>query len=121
MKKRVGTMQRLIIREPFCGLEECCTWLVSLIPDTTGIVSAVYYPYAVNGYLTFLNPMIGLLSKQKVDMIDQHSPYTSECISLPSRTGSLIIFNSLLTHFAKCEVKDDRISLAYNAGIKWKR
>ena len=85
---------------------------------TTGIISAVYYPYAVDGCLTFLNPMIGLLSKQKVDMIDQHSPYTSECISLPARTGSLIIFNSLLMHFAKCKGKDDRISLAYNAGIK---
>lgn len=85
---------------------------------TTGIISAVYYPYAVDGNLTFLNPMVGLLSNQKFDMIDKYNPYTSEYISIPSETNHLIIFNSVLAHFAKCKTKSDRISVAYNAGIK---
>jgi len=85
---------------------------------TTSFISAVYYPHATEGYLTFLNPMVGLLAKQNIDMIDQHSPYTSECFSYPSRTGSLIIFNSLLMHFVRCESKGDRVSLAYNGIIK---
>jgi len=85
---------------------------------TTGFISAVYYPHATEGYLTFLNPMVGLLSKQDINMIDEHSPYTSECFSYPSKTGALIIFNSLLMHFVRCESNNDRVSLAYNATVK---
>ena len=85
---------------------------------TTSIISAVYYPYAKDGNLTFLNPMVGLLSNQKVDMIDEYNPYTSEHISVPSETNRLVIFNSVLSHFARCKTKSDRISIAYNAGIK---
>ncbi len=85
---------------------------------TTSFLSAVYYPHATEGCLTFLNPMVGLLLKQNIDMIDQHSPYTSECYNYPSKTGSLIIFNSLLMHFVRCEGNNDRVSLAYNAVIE---
>lgn len=85
---------------------------------TTGIISAVYYPHAVDGDLTLLNPMVGLLSNQKFDMIDEYNPYTSEYISVPSETNRLVIFNSVLSHFARCKTKSDRISIAYNADIK---
>ncbi len=34
------------------------------------------------------------------------------------KTGALIIFNSLLMHFVRCESNNDRVSLAYNATVK---
>ena len=84
---------------------------------TTSLLSAVYYPHAEDGFLNFINPMTGLLAKQNVDMIDNHSPYTSELFSYPSITGSLIVFNSMLMHFVKCKNNTERVSLAYNGTL----
>ena len=83
----------------------------------TTFLSAVYYPQAEDGEIVFVNPMAGLLSKQHLDMIDQHNPYTSECYSVPSRTGDLIIFSSMLMHFVRCPKQSNRISIAYNGTI----
>tara|TARA_R110000796_G_C14312413_1_gene406739 strand:- start:5 stop:586 length:582 start_codon:yes stop_codon:yes gene_type:complete len=84
---------------------------------TTSFLSAVYYPYAEEGFLTFINPMTGLLAGQSREMIDNHNIYSSEIYSQPSITGSLIIFNSMLMHLLKCEKNTERVSLAYNATL----
>jgi uncharacterized protein (TIGR02466 family) len=81
-------------------------------------LSAVYYPQAEDGEILFLNPMTGLLSKQRRNMIDQHNPYTSEYYSVAARTGDLIIFSSMLMHFIRCPQQSNRISIAYNGIIK---
>jgi hypothetical protein len=81
---------------------------------TTSFLSAVYYPYAEEGFLTFINPMTGLLAGQSLEMIDNHNAYSSEIFSHPSITGSLVIFNSMLMHFVRCRKDTKRVSLAYN-------
>jgi len=84
---------------------------------TTSFLSAVYYPYAEDGFLTFVNPMTGLLAGQSREIIDNHNIYSSEIYSQPSITGSLIIFNSMLVHLVKCEKNTERVSLAYNGTL----
>jgi len=85
---------------------------------TTSFLSAVYYPYAEDGFLTFINPMASLLAGQSVEMIDNHNIYSSEIYSQPSVTGSLVIFNSMLMHLVRCKKDTKRVSLAYNATIQ---
>ena len=84
---------------------------------TTSFLSAVYYPYAEDGFLTFINPTVSLLAGQSREMIDSHNIYCSEIYSQPSITGSLIIFNSMLMHYVRCEKNTERCSLAYNGII----
>jgi uncharacterized protein (TIGR02466 family) len=83
----------------------------------TTFLSAVYYPQAEDGEIVFVNPMTGLLSKQHIDMIDQHSPYTSECYSVATRRCDLIIFSSMLMHLVRCPKQSNRVSIAYNGVI----
>lgn len=82
-------------------------------------ISAVYYPYSIEGEIIFLNPMTTLISKQMGDMIDTHNEYTSEYYSFPARTGHLIVFNSMLQHMVRCS-SNERVSIAYNGDPIWK-
>ena len=84
-------------------------------------LSAVYYPQAENGEIVFVNPMAGLLSKQHGDMIDQHSPYTSEYYSVATKRCDLIIFSSMLMHLVRCPKQSNRVSIAYNGVINDKK
>jgi len=77
------------------------------------IISAVYYPYSTEGEIIFLNPGIAVTNSQKPSMIDTFNKYTSEHYCFPTRTGHLIIFNSMLQHMVRCKT-DERISIAYN-------
>ena len=77
------------------------------------IISAVYYPQSTEGEIIFLNPGVSMTNNQSVDMINTHNKYTSEYYSFPTRTGHLIIFNSMLQHMVRCKT-NERISIAYN-------
>lgn len=85
---------------------------------TTSFLSAVYYPFAEDGFLTFISPMAGLLAGQNKEMIDNHNIYCSEIYSQPSITGSLVIFSSMLMHHVRCDKNTKRVSLAYNGNLK---
>ena len=84
---------------------------------TDGVISAVYYPLSTDGKLVFLNPMLGLLSKQSVDIIEKYNEFNSEHFEIPVKTGYLIIFNSMLQHHILYS-KQKRISIAYNGVFK---
>lgn len=81
---------------------------------TESFLSAVYYPRAEDGELIFLNPNVSTISHQLTQMIGSHNPYTAEYHAVPSRSGILVIFNSMLQHMVRCS-NNDRISVAYNA------
>jgi len=86
------------------------------IPHThnDAIVSAVYYPYAVDGEIIFLNPGgTSTLSQNKAWMIGEYNKYTYEYFSVEARTGTLVVFNSMLQHMVRCK-DPNRVSIAYN-------
>lgn len=76
-------------------------------------LSAVYYPLATDGSLTFMNPMPSLLAHQGDDMIDQYNEYNSDYYEFYARTGHLIIFNSMLNHYIE-KTKQERVSIGYD-------
>lgn len=91
------------------------------IPHThnDAIVSAVYYPYSVEGEIIFLNPAgNSLLSQQKDWMIGEWNKYTNEFFSVQAKTGNLVVFNSMLQHMVRCS-DPNRVSIAYNGNPKW--
>ena len=80
-------------------------------------ISAVYYPLATDGYISFLNPMQSLISHQSNNMIDEFNEYNSDYYKFNARTGHLIVFNSMLQHYIG-DTKEKRISIAYNGNLK---
>lgn len=81
---------------------------------SNNFISAVYYPKTEDGEIMFFNPMLGLLANQAAKMIDQYNPYNTEYISVPARTGHLVVFNAMLQHSVRCSDDSKRISIAYN-------
>jgi uncharacterized protein (TIGR02466 family) len=54
-------------------------------------------------------------------MIKEQNSFTQSVVSVQPKTGSLIIFPSWLMHYVvPNENKDDRISLAFNAEVRYK-
>lgn len=79
-------------------------------------LSAVYYPLATDGNLTFMNPMPSLTAHQGNDMVDNFNEYNSDYYDFPARTGNLVIFNSMLNHFIN-KTKQERVSIGYDANL----
>lgn len=90
------------------------------IPHTHcgSILSAVYYPYAEEGEIIFLNPSVITDYQPLNDHIDIHNKYSSEYFVFPARTGHLVIFPSILQHMVRCKTDGDRISIAYNGELE---
>jgi uncharacterized protein (TIGR02466 family) len=90
-------------------------------PNT--LLSGVYYPKAQEGcsVIEFMTPNNAHHHVLYQSMVREQNGFTQSVVSIQPKTGSLLIFPSWLMHYVvPSDSKDDRISLAFNAEVKYK-
>jgi len=81
-------------------------------------LSAVYYPKAEDAELAIISPFTHThLVHINPELIKNYNEYNSDNFFIPVKTGMLVIFNSMLIHYAKF-CKKERISIAYDLTLQ---
>ena len=90
-------------------------------PNT--VFSGVYYPKAEQGCsaIDFMTPNNAKHHVIYDALVKEENSFTQSVVRIQPKTGSLIIFPSWLMHYVvPSESKEDRISLAFNAEVRFK-